>query len=97
MMMDQTMRGLGRLTMRQIHLLATIDDANSLKAAAARIGMSQPRATKSLQEIEETAQQQLFVRTNRGLSATPAGQCAIRHAKYGRAGVAAAGVEGLWP
>ncbi len=81
MMMDQTMRGLGRLTMRQIHLLATIDDANSLKAAAARIGMSQPRATKSLQEIEETAQQQLFIRTNRGLSATPAGQCAIRHAK----------------
>lgn len=80
-MPDQGVRGLSRLTMRQIHLLATIDDASSLKAAAARIGMSQPRATKSLQEIEDTAQQQLFVRSNRGLSPTPAGLCAIRHAK----------------
>ena len=80
-MSDPTARGLGRLTMRQIQLLATIDDASSLKAAAGRIGMSQPRATKCLQEIEEAAEQQLFVRTNRGLTPTLAGGCAIRHAK----------------
>lgn len=79
--MDAVSRNVSRLTMRQISLLAMIDDVSSLKAAAARIGMSQPRATKCLQEIEETVGQQLFVRTNRGLTATSAGTCAIRHAK----------------
>lgn len=80
-MVDAVTRGLSRLTMRQMHLLATIDDSASLKAAAARIGMSQPRATKSLQEIEDMVEQRLFTRTNRGLTATVAGVCAIRHAK----------------
>ncbi|BAQ44786.1 MULTISPECIES: LysR family transcriptional regulator [Methylobacterium] len=80
-MSEPVTRGLGRLTMRQMLLLATIDDSASLKGAATRIGMSQPRATKSLQEIEDMVEQQLFTRTNRGLTPTIAGACAIRHAK----------------
>lgn len=43
--------------------------------------MSQPRATKSLQEAEHEVGVQLFYRTNRGLTATVAGEAAIRHAR----------------
>lgn len=69
-----------RLSLRQIMLIAAIDGSGSLKRAAERIGMSQPRATKALREIEALTERQLFVRTNRGLLPTIAGDCIIRHA-----------------
>lgn len=72
---------LTRLSLRQLELLVAIDERGSLKRAAAQIGMSQPRATKSVQEMEEIAGHRLFSRTNRGLTTTLAGECAIRHAK----------------
>lgn len=70
-----------RLSMRQLLLISAIDDNGSLKRASELIGMSQPRATKALQEAEELIGTQLFNRTNRGLNPTPAGECMIRHAK----------------
>jgi len=72
---------LSRLSLRQISLIAVIDDNGSLKRAAQTIGMSQPRATKSLQEAEEVLQRKLFHRTNKGLLPTAAGECVIRNAK----------------
>jgi DNA-binding transcriptional LysR family regulator len=72
---------LSRLALRQISLIAAIDDNGSLKRAAEMIGMSQPRATKSLQEAEELVERKLFHRTNRGLLPTAAGECVIRNAK----------------
>lgn len=70
-----------RLSLRQMQLLAAIDDNGSLKRSAEVIGMSQPRATKALQEAEHLMSRKLFNRTNRGLTPTPAGDCVIRHAK----------------
>ncbi|KND19039.1 LysR family transcriptional regulator [Pannonibacter phragmitetus] len=70
-----------RLSMRQMLLISAIDDSGSLKRASELIGMSQPRATKALQEAEDLTGTKLFNRTNRGLIATPAGECMIRHAK----------------
>ncbi|MFT3688360.1 LysR family transcriptional regulator [Paenirhodobacter sp.] len=80
-MRSRTALPLTRLSLRQMLLLSVLDDSGSLKRAAVTIGMSQPRATKSLQEIEGLMGHALFQRTNRGLNATPAGLCAIRHAK----------------
>ncbi|UXN74739.1 LysR family transcriptional regulator [Devosia sp. A8/3-2] len=70
-----------RLSLRQMQLLAAIDDNGSLKRSAEVIGMSQPGATKALQEAEHLMSRKLFNRTNRGLTPTPAGDCVIRHAK----------------
>ncbi len=42
-----------RLSLRQMLLISAIDDNGSLKRAAELIGMSQPRATKALQEAED--------------------------------------------
>lgn len=70
-----------RLSLRQLMLMTKIADCGSLKQAAAKTGMSQPRATKALQEIEDILEQQLFNRTNRGMHATMAGECVIRYAK----------------
>ncbi|MCD2353056.1 LysR family transcriptional regulator [Sulfitobacter pseudonitzschiae] len=67
--------------MRQLLLISAIDDNGSLKRASELIGMSQPRATKALQEAEEITGTKLFNRTNRGLNPTHAGESMIRHAK----------------
>lgn len=74
-------RNLSLLTLRQIHPLSAIDEDGSLNRAAARLRMSQPRAMKSLRVIEELIGHRLFGRTNRGLSPTEGGVCAIRHAR----------------
>ena len=70
-----------RLTLRQLLLLSSIDECGSLKKAALVVGISQPQATKALQDIEYIVNRQLFNRTNRGMTATIAGECVIRHAR----------------
>ena len=70
-----------RLSLRHMLLISAVDDCGALKRAAEMIGMSQPRATKALQEAEEVTGKKLFHRTNRGLVATAAGECVIRNAK----------------
>lgn len=72
---------LARLSLRQLLLISAIDDHGSLKRAAETVGASQPRATKALQEAEALTGMRLFHRSNRGLRATEAGECAIRNAK----------------
>jgi DNA-binding transcriptional LysR family regulator len=72
---------LTRLSLKQLTLIAAIDDTKSLKRAAETIGMSQPRATKALQEAEGILGAKLFDRSNRGLTPTPEGDCAIRNSK----------------
>ena len=72
---------LARLSLRQLQLIAAVEDNGSLKRAAEAVAMSQPRATKALQEAEELMRHRLFHRTNRGLSPTASGACAIRSAR----------------
>ncbi len=74
-------QGLRQLSLRHLSLISAIEDTGSLKQASTKIGMSQPRATKALQEAEETCGHMLFHRSNRGLKPTVAGDTAIRHAK----------------
>ncbi|KGJ01584.1 LysR family transcriptional regulator [Paracoccus sphaerophysae] len=72
---------LSRMTLRQMQLMTAIAENGSLKRASEAIEMSQPRATKSLREVEHLLGCTLFNRTNRGLFPNAAGDCAIRHAR----------------
>lgn len=70
-----------RLHLKQLRLLIALADHGSLLKAAQQVALTQPGASKALQEIETTLGAQLFVRTNRGLEATDLGHCVIRYAR----------------
>jgi molybdate transport repressor ModE-like protein len=64
---------LNRLRMRQVALLLAIGGHGTLRAAAAQLGLTQPAATKMLQELESAMGHALFDRVGRGLRLTDAG------------------------
>lgn len=64
---------LNRLRMRQVALVLAFAEHGSLRRAAAQLGMSQPAATKMVQELEATLGQRLFERQGRGQKLSPAG------------------------
>lgn len=70
-----------RLRLKQLRLLIALDEQGSLHRAAEYVAISQPGATKSLQEIEATFGTELFVRTNQGLEPNDLGRCVIRYAR----------------
>ena len=72
---------MSRLHARHLRLLIELDEHRSLLGAAGSVGLTQPGASKALQEIETTFGTVLFNRTNRGLEPTAAGHCAIRYAR----------------
>jgi molybdate transport repressor ModE-like protein len=65
---------LNRLRMRQVALLLSFADHGTLRRAAAELGMSQPAATKMIQELESALGQRLFERDGRGQKMTQAGE-----------------------
>ena len=72
---------ISRLHVKQLRLLIALGDHGSLLKAAQQVALTQPGASKALQEIETTFGTALFNRTNRGLEPTEAGHCAIRYAR----------------
>src|SRR3546814_8950325 len=56
-----------RLRLKHFRLLVALDDCGSLLKAAEYVALSQPGATKALQEIESALGAELFIRNNRGL------------------------------
>jgi DNA-binding transcriptional LysR family regulator len=72
---------ISRLHVKQLRLLIALGDHHSLLKAAQQVSLTQPGASKALQEIETTFGTPLFNRTNRGLEPTEAGHCAIRYAR----------------
>ena len=71
-----------RLRTRQWVLLALLDQHRHLGRAAAAMSISQPAATKLLQQLEETFAVPLFTRVARGMSPTPYGEALVRHARW---------------
>jgi len=67
--------------LNQIRNLIAIAEAGSLRAAARRIGVSQPAMTKSLRQLEQELGFQLLLRTARGAALTPAGRAFIARAR----------------
>jgi DNA-binding transcriptional LysR family regulator len=60
-----------RLHLKQLRLLVALSEHGSLVKASQRVALTQPGASKALQEIETTFGTPLFVRTNRGWTPMP--------------------------
>ncbi|WP_454739494.1 LysR family transcriptional regulator [Cupriavidus necator] len=69
-----------RLRIRHLELLLVLDEVRSFHKAGARMGMTQPAASKLLQEIEEMFGVQLFLRSRRGITPTVFGVALLRKA-----------------
>ncbi|OXS14586.1 LysR family transcriptional regulator, partial [Zobellella denitrificans] len=72
---------LSRLRLKHMQLLVAIEDHGSLHKAARAISISQPGATKVLQEIEVSIGMLLFERTSKGIVANEAGRCVTRYSR----------------
>ena len=74
-------RALTRLKLRQLRLLVAVGQQGSIQNAARHLGISQPAATKMIQDLELDFEVTLFHRTNRGVVPTVFGDALIRHGK----------------
>jgi DNA-binding transcriptional LysR family regulator len=70
-----------RLRLRHLELLVALAEAGTMRAAAARLHLSQPALSKMLGEVEEGFGARLFDRTPQGLSANGLGQAAVYRAR----------------
>ncbi|WP_202109324.1 LysR family transcriptional regulator [Bordetella sp. 15P40C-2] len=70
-----------RLRTRQLALLSHLNAERHLGRAAAAMHISQPAATKLLQQVEDTLGVPLFERHTRGMTPTPYGEILIRYAR----------------
>ncbi|WNC08049.1 LysR family transcriptional regulator [Pseudomonas coleopterorum] len=70
-----------RLRLKQLRLLIALDEHGSVRKASEIMALSQPGATKALQEIEAVFGSSLFERTSKGLEANDLGRCVIRYAR----------------
>ncbi len=70
-----------RLKMRQLLLLSALGELGNLRASAARLGMTQPAATKLLHDLENALDVRLFDRSRSGMQPTVYGETMIRVAR----------------
>ncbi|SNZ20222.1 LysR substrate-binding domain-containing protein [Cohaesibacter gelatinilyticus] len=82
-----------RLKFRQLRLLVAVGRHNNIQSAARDLNVSQPAATKMIQDMELDFEVQLFDRTNRGVIPTEFGKALIRHGQLILAQVANAAQE----
>lgn len=74
-------RALSRLKLRQLRLLVAVGTHGNIQNAARSLSISQPAATKMIQDLELDFEVKLFDRTNRGVVPTVFGETLIRHGK----------------
>ena len=74
-------RALTRLKLRQLRLLVAVGRHGNIQNAARELSISQPAATKMIQDLEVDFEVKLFQRTNRGVIPTVFGKTLIRHGK----------------
>lgn len=86
-------RALTRLKLRQLRLLVAVGQTGSIQNAARDLNISQPAATKMIQDLEIDFEVKLFDRTNRGVVPTVFGDSLIRHGKLIFAQVSSAAQE----
>ena len=74
-------RIVSRLKLRQLRLLMAVGQHRSVLHAARALNVSQPAASKLIQDLEADFGVPLFDRTNRGVVPTAFGAALIRHAR----------------
>ena len=82
-----------RLKLKQLRLLVAISRHSSILHAAHELNISQPAATKLIQDLEADFGVTLFNRTNRGVVATAYGEALVKHGKLILAQIANAAQE----
>lgn len=85
---DRGLALLRHLKSAQLLLLIALGDSISLRKAAASLNMTQPTATKLIQDLEAASGVALFERSRRGMRPTPHGEVMIRHARLVRTEIA---------
>lgn len=76
-----------RYELKDLRLFLAIVQAQNLSAGAAAMHMTASSASYRLKNLEYTVGGELFVRTSKGMTPTPAGEVLARHAKKLLAGV----------
>ena len=74
-------RAITRLKLRQLRLMVAVGQYGNIRNAARELQISQPAATKLIQDLERDFEVKLFDRTNRGAVPTAFGDALIRHGK----------------
>jgi len=70
-----------QLKIRHLELLVALNDMGSLARVAEHLHVTQPALSKTLAALEDGLGMALFERSPRGLAATEAGECLVRHAR----------------
>lgn len=81
---DRGLQLLRHLKSAQLLLLIALGEATSLRKAAQSLNMTQPTATKLIQDLEAAVGVSLFERSRRGMRPTAYGEVMIRHARLVR-------------
>ena len=68
------------MEIRQLEVFATVAEAGSLTAAAARCHLSQPAITQQIKALEDEIGETLLIRRARGVEPTAAGHTVLEHA-----------------
>lgn len=76
-----------RLRYKHLQMLLALGSSLNMHRASQHMNMSQPAATRMLQEIEEIFACELFERLPRGMQPTPLGQELLRFAKHALCGL----------
>jgi len=74
-------RLLTRLKFRHLSLILALEETGNLHRAAEMLNISQPNATKLLQQVEDACELPLFLRHPKGMIATPHGRLVARQAR----------------
>ena len=93
--MDGLPDGSGRLLRRglklaHLRLMAALGETGAIGLAAARLGVTQPAASRLLAEVEDLVGHPLHARSGRGIQLTPGGEALARRAARALAEVASA-------
>jgi len=81
------------MRLNQVRAFVAVADCGSLRAAARRLGVSQPAMTKSIRGLEAELNAQLVQRTSRGVVPTAAGKVFLTRARVVQAELRKAGEE----
>lgn len=69
------------IRLQHIHHFLAVTDAGTLRAAAGRLGLTQPAITKSLRQLESHLGLRLVLRTPKGIVLTPEGRTFLARAR----------------
>ncbi|AOB31755.1 hypothetical protein AKI39_15195 [Bordetella sp. H567] len=79
--LDKLRGSIGKLQIRHLSLLAAIMDHGSVRRAAAKLYLSQPGASRMINELEAVFGGPLFIRSARGMTANHRAQVLYRSSK----------------